>query len=454
MSLGSLLNIARTALVTHQRAINVTSHNVANANTPGYSRQRLALSAEVPLWTPEGMVGRGVTDAGVFAARDSFFEASFHRESGTQGRASMMSDLLGRIEAAFGEPSDTGLAATLDGFFNAWSDLASDPSSTAARTLVQQAGQQLAGQFRQIDGQLLQSNAEIGERLRAQVSEVNSIAAQIADLNQRIVAGGGPQRSAPDLEDQRNVLIDRLSGMMAVRVLPRSDGSIGVVAGETLLVDGGASQTLELRTPVGGGFQLALVGAAGTIRPGGGSISGLLDVGNVTLPGIQADLDKLAAAVVAQVNAVHQTGMTPGGVTATDFFDPAGLTARTIGLTAAVAASPAAIAAGATANAGDGAIALQLAGLRTTTIAVLGGNVGEFYDGLVAKLGSFTRDATEQARASAILVSNADARRASVSGVSIDEEMVTLIAQQQAYTAATRLVRVADEMLDDLLRMV
>jgi flagellar hook-associated protein 1 FlgK len=180
----------------------------------------------------------------------------------------------------------------------------------------------------------------------------------------------------------------------------------------------------------------------------------LLDVGNVTLPGIQTDLDRLAAAVVAQVNALHQTGTTPGGLTGTDFFDPAGVTARSIALAAAVAASPAAIAAGATANAGDGAIALSLAGLRTTTIPALGGSAGEFYDGLVARIGSFTRDASEQARASSILVANADARRSSVSGVSIDEEMVTLIAQQQAYTAATRLVRVADEMLDDLLRMV
>lgn len=454
MSLASLLSIARTALVTHQRALNVTAHNVANAQTPGYTRQRLNMIPATPLRTPQGLVGRGVADYGIFADRDTFLDAAFRRENGLSGRSTTLRDMLSQVEGVFGEPSETGLGAALDALWDAFSDLANDPSSNSARTLVQQAGRQLARQVNQTDTRLQAISDQLRFQLESQVGDVNAYAQEIAALNKQIQIAGGPLHTAPDLEDQRNLLVDKLSSLINVRVLDRADGTIGLVAGDTLLVDGQAAQQLEVRSVAGGGWGVALQGGVGLIDPGSGSLSALTELSTSGIPAVRGDLDQLVEAIVAQVNAVHQTGFTPGGVTGTDFFDPAGITARTMALAAPVEASVAEIAAGATAAPGDGAIALQIAQLRTTTIPALGATAGEYYVGLVAGVGTLVREADQQASASNVLAQNMETRRSSVSGVSLDEEMVALIVQQQAYAAATRLVRVADETMDALLSMV
>ena len=454
MSLASLLSIARSALVTHQQALDTTSHNIANVNTPGYSRQRLGLTADEPLRTPWGGVGRGVTGEGIFGARDNFLDASFRRETGVQGHATTLGEMLGRVEEVFGEPSATGISASLDAFYDAFSDLSNDPSSVPARTLVQQTARALARRFHEADTQLVQLEGEVAQRLQAQVGEINSITTQLGELNRRIVADGGPLHSAPDLEDQRSILIDKLATMGGVRVLDRNDGSVGVLLGDTLLVDGAHAQTLEVRSIPAGGFGVAVAGNISTLNPGGGSLGALTELSTTKIPAVKSDLDRLVAAFVGQVNATHQTGFTTANVTGTNFFDPAGVTARTIALDAAIDANPAAIAAGATINPGDGAIALSIAGLRTATLGPLGTSANEFYIGLVSGVAGQVQDATREGDAAAVLVGNAEARRASVSGVSLDEEMLTLITQQQAYTAATRIVQIADEMMDDLLNMI
>ncbi len=279
MSLASLLSIARSALTTHQRAIDVTGHNIANASTPGYTRQRLAIVAETPFRTPLGTVGRGVTDQGVFAERNVFLDATVRREQGNLGRSDTLRDMLGQVEAVFGEPSESGLGATIDAFFSAFSDLANDPSSLAARSVVRQAGSSLIQQVGLIAGRLTDLATDTTTRTEGTVSQVNALALQIADLNRAIVVEGGPNRTAPDLEDQRGQLLDELSTMVQVRVIDRTDGTVGVIAGDTLLVDGKFAQQLEVRPLVGGGIGVAVVGSTRLLDPIGGTLAGLTALG-------------------------------------------------------------------------------------------------------------------------------------------------------------------------------
>lgn len=455
MSMSSLFSIARSALVTQQKALDVAGHNIANASTPGYTRQVLDVHSAVPFNTPYGTVGRGVTSAGVFASRDSFLDASYRTEQGSLGNASTMSTLLQRVQGTFGEPSDTGLGATLDSFINSWSDLANDPSSASARVAVQQAGQALVSQVRSISGQLDAVGADAATQLNSTVGNVNTIANQIADLNRQIVALGGPLHTAPDLEDQRGQLLDKLSNLMNVRVISHGDGSVGVIAGDTMLVDGNFAQQLEVRGVSGGGYGLGLVGSSSTVDPVSGQLAALADLTTTQLPGVRASLDQLVSGLVGAVNALHQTGTTPGGATNTDFFDPAGVTAHTFALAAPIAASANNIAAGATANSGDGSVALQLAALRSAPQASVGGvSFSTYYSTMMANLGTAASNADGAATAADTLVSNTSAQRSSASGVSIDEEMVSLITHQQAYAAAARVVNVASQVLDDLIKMV
>lgn len=455
MSLGSLLSVAKSALMTHQSALNVTGHNIANAATPGYTRQRIALAAETPLRTPEGTIGRGVTDQGIFATRNRFLDASYRREAAVFSHADTLKDLMGRVEQVFGEPSDNGLAASLDAFFGSFSDLANDPASLSARAAVQQAGQQLVRQIGTIDTRIDEVNQTVIDTFRDSVTQVNSIAQQIGTLNQQIVVAGGPQHTAPDLEDARGKLLDQLATFGSVRVIEHGNGSMGVVFGDTLLVDGTNIQELDVRTPVGGGVFAGVVGEPRNLTPIAGSLAALSELAGQALPSVRSELDRLTSALVTSVNAIHAAGTTNAGATNTNFFDPAGTTANSFRLSAQIIANSANIVSGTTSAAGDNAVALQLAGLRTTAIASLNSSTaGEFYTGLVSSVGSIVRDATQESDAAEALSAGTAARRSSATGVSTDEEMVDLMVHQQAFAAASRLVKVADDLMQTLLTMV
>jgi flagellar hook-associated protein 1 FlgK len=312
----------------------------------------------------------------------------------------------------------------------------------------------MIARFHQIDGEINRSLKDAAAQLQSDVNEVNQLTHQIADINSRILALGGSTAQAPDLADQRDQAIDRLSQLIGTRVLPRSDGTTAVLAGDALLVDGSRVQDLSVMTLPGGGYGIATSGGA-AVDPQSGSLEALTTFTTTTLPGIRAKLDQLAQAMVTDVNAIHQTGFTQSGATNTNFFDPAGVTAGTIKLSAAIQADPGEIAAGSTAAPGDNSVALKLAALaRTGSLGLGGATMRDFYADLAGSVGSAVSDAADTADIQSTLVSRADMQRSSISGVSIDEEMTNLISQQEAYSAAARLIRVADDMMQDLMNLI
>ncbi len=455
MSLSSILSIARSALWAQQRAMAVTSQNVANAQTPGYTRQRLNLAALASSPYVPNAIGLGVTDLGITRTRDDFFDATYRNESGLLGGSATMRDYLGQIESAVNEPSDSGISAALDGLFESFGDLANDPSSGTNRDLVRAAANRLVRQLHTLDQQIQQTAQDALAKLRQDITDVNAMTSQIATLNANIRAARAANADSADLEDQRDLLIDNLSTLVGVRTLPQEDGSITVLAGDTTIVDGGASHALSLIPGPGGGYGIGLAGSGVAIDLKSGSMKAITDLLSSALPDLTSKLDTFARSLVTEVNAIHETGYTLDGQTGTDFFDPAGTTARTIRLTDAVAASGDAIAAGGTNAPGDNSVALLIAGLANTGAASLGGKtLRDYYTETAASVGTGVRDATTESGIHATLVDHADTMRSSASGVSIDEEMVNLIGQQQAYTAAARLVQVANDMMDTLMNMV
>jgi len=154
MSLGSLLSIARSALMVTQRSMEVTGHNVANANTPGYSRQTLQIAAAAPLQMPMFSLGRGVEANQITRARDAFYDATYRQENGLLGQSNTTSGYLGQVEGALNEPSTNGLSAALDGLFGSLSDLAGDPANHTNRDLVVSNANRLVNQFHSLDAPL------------------------------------------------------------------------------------------------------------------------------------------------------------------------------------------------------------------------------------------------------------------------------------------------------------
>ena len=450
-STSSILSIARSAILAQQAAIAVAGHNIANAETAGYTRQELLLQPSTPERTPLGIFGTGVSIINVVGRRDALLAQDVRAQSAPAAGAQERSELLGRIEAVFGEPTDSGLATALDAFWGSWSDLASNPSSLSARTVVQQRGEDLAAAFNRYSTQLGQVDTAVRADITATIGELNTLTSQIADVNASIVPAESGGAMANDLRDQRDRLIDRLGEIVPVTVTELANGSCQVLLGGIPIVDGIVAKSFTQ----GNGVPLTvrLTDSSDALRNVGGRLGAMLDVINGNLPYAQSQLDALASSVIGEVNALHTTGWSPAAAGA-DFFDaaPANATARNIRLSAAVSGDASVIAAGNVAGAtGNNAIALAIAGLRDFAATAPGNSYGDAYRTLVSTIAVAKQSADNDASVSGSLADLAKERRSAATGVTTDEELIRMMRAQQAYSAAAKVIQAADEMAQTLL---
>lgn len=463
MNLGGLLNIARSGMAASQAQIAVTSQNVTNAQTPGYSRQRLEVTQSIPVQYPQGNFGTGVTTRGTMRMRDVMQDDGFRRDAQSASRNEEQRDAMTAIENVLGEPSDSGLASGLEQFWNSWSDLAINPDSGAARGVVRQRGAQVATQLNTFGNQIVDAQTVSRTRMLEAANRVNALAQQVAEINARIVAAEAAGKEAPDMRDQRDLKIDELASLAGATAYQQADGSVNVNIGGDSLVDGANFKTIrvqaELSDPTRLGIALGGLSSTGgsteTMYQVGGQLAGLLTSYNDTYPDALTRLDGIAAALVAETNAVHSTGFV-GSATGVNFFSAAYTTARTIRLDAAIVADVNKVAASAiSGESGDNSIALKLSLLRDTKVPVNGttASISEGYRTVVAYVATSTNAADGAATAARTLATQSGTRRESVKGVSIDEEMVSLMKYQQSYAAAARLISVVDEMSQTLINM-
>ncbi|HEX6039232.1 flagellar hook-associated protein FlgK [Longimicrobium sp.] len=443
MSLGNILSVARSALLAQQTAVQVASQNLSNAATEGYSRQRAALAPGDAVRTAGGLLGTGVRVRNVERARDSLLDVAVRREGGNAAGAGLRRDLLGEVEGVFGELSGTPVAGALDEFWNAWSDLASHPDTDSLRGLVQLQGGRVATTINGALDALAQVGEAARDRVMATVSEVNNLAARVADLNGQIQTAELGGATAGDLRDSRDLLLDDLAKRSGARVLERPDGTLAVAIGGATIVDGTSTRALEVRTTAGT-LSVGLVGSPSTVSGMGGEAAAALEVHNGEVPRVSDELRRLGAAVATEVNAVHRAG------NGRDFFavDASGRLSLSpdVANAANIGLSPG--------GRGDNRMALDLAALRDRAVPSLGGRTfTDAHAEIVAGVGHRLRAADQDTGVYETLQRQAESRRGSVSGVSTDEELVTLMRHQQAYAAAARLVTTVDEMMQAVLGM-
>lgn len=465
-SIGGILSTARTAIFTSQTAIQIASNNISNAQTEGYSRQRALVTALTPLRTPYGSIGTGVTIRDVTRIREDHHDLSVRRESANASGFGIRKDILMHTESILGEPSENGLAATLDLFWSAWSDLSNSPDNPSAKNLVRQRGIQIVDSFHRYGRQLGELEDSTVRRMEAQVGELNNLVGQVAELNGRIRAAEAAGTTAGDLRDARDLAIDRAARIADVRVIPQKDGTISVALGSINLTSGADAIPLSMSTRRGPdgrvlGVTFSVDGVL--IEPIGSALQGAAD-GLADVRDVRDGLDQLAAHLVREVNTRHSS--TPPSL---EFFDdpPGGVTAANFRLSDAILqdAGNVVIGTGGT----DNSIALSIAAVRDLQVPLTDGDgnprldssgnpvlhtLGGIYRDLVTSLAIRASDAERSFTAAETLAQQAQARRESVSGVSVDEELIELMRHQQAYAAATKLVGVADEMLQTLLSMV
>ncbi|GIV19274.1 MAG: flagellar hook-associated protein 1 [Armatimonadota bacterium] len=443
------IELASRALQSMQMAMNTTGHNLANINTPGYSRQRVNLATTEPQ-VLEGVrtlfMGSGVRVESIQRIRDMFLDGRVASTSSQYYRLNTLYERLTQVEDVFSEPTDAGLSRQIVGFFNAFQELSANPENVGVRASVYQKVDGMARTFRQLAARLDEIFAEMEQRGQATVSEINFIAQSIADLNVKIRYNKALGTTPNDLLDKRTNLIEKLSEYVEVRATEMPDGTVRLSLGEFVLVEAERARTLPSEMDVVN--KLLTDGADTRAYVSGGSVRGLMDAMEY-IRNYRDRLDRLARELVNSVNAMHQSGYGLDGNTGYRLLE--GEDALSIRVSDDVADINH-IAAGVTPAPGDGNKALEIARLRQQTLASLDNKtIPDFYSALVAELGEHTRAASTGQENQKIILQNLQAERESVSGVNMDEEMSNLLRYQRSYQAAAQLVSMMDAAIADML---
>ncbi len=447
MSSFSGLNVGLSSLFAQRRGLELTGHNVANANTEGYSRQRVQLQGAGGPTTPAlhsrwTGAGNGVTIAGDERLRDAFLEGQSLRERGKDTQLRTQQTTLSRLEGVFGEPSDSGLASQLSDFWSGFDAVAKNPTDRAARSQLLERAATLANG---LNDTLSRMDAQVSgslEKLGVVVSDVNATAETVASLNRAIVSGTRAERNVNDLKDQRDLLVQRLASLTGATVQQGDAGSVDVVLDGRPLVSGRTANALE----VGSGAAPSVVWSDdGAEAATGGEAGGLLHSLNTVVPRYREGLAQVATRLADVVNAQHSAGYDRSGASpTTDFFvkQPDGRLVVAIHDPDRVAASSTGTAGG---DAGGGN-ALVLARQGS-----LDGGPDQAYRALVVTLGVEAQTANRSVDIQAAILGQVDAARESDAGVNLDEEMTNMLAYQRAYEGAARFLTSVDQMLDTLI---
>lgn len=453
-NLYSILNTGARALKTQQTAINVTGHNIANVNTPGYSRQRVNMATSDPLSLQTGQLGSGVKATEIQRIYNQFLIHQINDESQQLGKWAAQKDPLSQVEMLFNVGEESGLDSQLNAFWNAWQDLANNPTGITERNVLVSKSQGLAETFQEMNANLEQVAQHMTESIHGAVDEINTMGAQIADLNRLISQAENTGQNANDYRDQRDLLLKELSSKIDITT-NESNGMVTVLIGNNnVLVEDVRSWDLSFEDP-----DYSIQTETGSTTFGsdeiaGGALRGWMDVRDSHILQYMGELDSLAAGLIDSVNTLHVTGT---GLDGTQNLFFGGSAANDIVVNADIVADTNKIAAAGPGGSipGDNSMALAIAGLQHQ--ATMNGNMstfGEYYQSIVTGIGSDVQQAHTQFNQQKEMADYLDGYRESISGVNLDEEMINLIKFQNAYDAAAKIISTVDEMLDRVINMV
>jgi len=461
--LFGVLTTGTSALLTQQRAINVTGNNIANVNTPGYSRQKLNLETNTPVYTAAGLMSFGVNSTGIERVYDRFLGVQLNNENAALGRWEAQQGMLDRVEVVFDESDGYGLNQAMSDFWNAWQNLSLNPSGSTERSMVAATSQGLADAIREKYAELEQIQEDIDTALESGVETVNRLVAQIADLNQKIASTESGGISANDYRDSRDLVLKQLAEIIDIKSFENSDGQVVVsVADGRPLVETGTTRQLQTQTNADGHTEILWPDVSNspvtiTSRITGGKIGGWLQTRDTQIAGYQDQLDALADGLRGQVNAVHAAGYGLDGSTGTNLFDNSTSGAADFRVNPDILSNLDLIAAAATSGGvpGNADNAIAVYDLRTAmTMSAGTATFDTAVNTLVSSVGYDVQTATANSSHQAEMMTYLENYRESVSGVSLDEEMVNLVKFEAAYNASAKMISMADDMLNTLMSIV
>ena len=455
-----IMSMAGQALLTQQQAISVTSHNIANVNTPGYSRQRLKMTTNTPVDSAVGPMGSGVSGETIERIYDRYLSAQLINESQALGRWDTQKGAVEMVEVIFNEVDGSGLSQAMSKFWDAWQSLANNPDGTTERQILVTASQVLAATFNQLNSDLSQNQQNLDLAIQGTVADINRLSQQIADLNGKIISSEAGSFSANDYRDQRELLLRELSELIDINTFEDATGAVSVlVANGRPLVSSGQFWQLSTETNVAGFQDIAWVDDTGnptniTADISGGRLKGYLDVRDGVIDGYINRLDTLAQTLMTDVNTLHQNGFDLDGLGGEVFF--IGTAASDMEVNPNIVGDLDLIAAASDALTvpGDSRQAIEIANLQYQL--TMGGtqSYNDYYSAIVRDVGNEVLKSEASYNHQSDMMAQLENQRESVSGVSLDEEMINLLKFQNAYAAAAKLITTADEMMQTILQML
>jgi flagellar hook-associated protein 1 len=439
MSLSSSLSIAVQSLGAATGALQATNNNIANVNTPGYSRQ-VAILQEAAA-TNDGNIhpGNGVVLEGYQSVRDELVTSQIQQETQAQSGANAQLASMQQIQPAFAT-STQDIGTQMSVLFASLSTLSTSPGSSASREGVLSAGQNLATAFNTASSTLTTQQAGLNSQVTQDVSQINRLTQQIAALNPQLAQLKASGQDGGTVQDQQNQLVLSLSSLTNVAVT-RADTGVTLTTGNgTPLVVG--SQSMALQTSTGAdGMQHVLDrnGADITSSLTSGDLGGTIQTRDQTIPGLLNQLDTLANQFGTAINAAQAKGFDQNGKAGQNFFTIPTTVAGSAGTISMAIKDPKLLAASSDGSAGSNGNLVNLSAVQTTVLP--GGQTpGNAYANLVFNVGSLTSNANAESTATTASLLQLNDQLNSVSGVSIDQESTNLITYQQAYQAAARVV--------------
>jgi flagellar hook-associated protein 1 FlgK len=463
-SLTASLATALSGLMAEQGALEATSNNVANQNTPGYSREVPVLVTSDPIVLGPLTFGTGVTLQSIESIRDPILESQIQQETQTQGQSDAQVSALQQAQVSFSNnTNDIGTA--ISSFFNSLNQLSASPSDLSVRQGVLTAANNLATSFNQVSDNLTQQRTNLGLSVVQTVGQINQLTQQIAQLNGEISNLENVGQSAGTFIDQRTQLIDQLSSLVDVSVIQSDNTLTLTTATGTPLVAG--QQSFQLQTQLNSSGQQDVFAQENDITSTivSGQLGGLLQARDQQIPAIQKQLDTLAAGIANAVNNVQTNGYdlngNPTGATDANgnpqtpvyLFNPppASGTGAAASLSVAIT-DPSLIAASSDGTPGSNGNAEAMYALSSKAI-IAGQSPTDYYSGIVANVGNMTSNATAQQNASNLVLQQLNDQRASVSGVSLDEEAAHMMQYQQAYAASAQVITAINDMMQTVINM-
>jgi flagellar hook-associated protein 1 len=453
--LNASLSIALQSLQVEEGAISTTSNNVANVDTPGYSRQIPNIAETPPVELGQVTFGTGVQLQGVTSTRDSILDLRVNQETQQQGQLNAFISGGQQIQALFNETNGTGLQSQLTAFFSSLSGLSANPSDTNTRQAVLTAAQNLATALNQSSTNLttLQTNTNL--TITQSVNEINTLTAQIAKVNVQVSAATGAGQNPGAFVDQRQQLINQLSGLVDVSEINAGNGSLTLTTSNGApLVVAGQNFALSTQTNAATGVQdVFSQGNDITAKITSGQLAGQIQIRDQEIPSLQKSLDTLAFNLANAVNTQNQAGTDLNGAAGGNFFTPPATQTGAAGTLAVAISNPAKIAASQDGSTGDNANANALLALQNQSI--IGGQTPlNYYSGIVFKIGNDVSSAQNNASTGSLVLQQIQNLQGGVSGVDLNEEAANLVRFQTAYAASAQLTSTINTLFQDTLNMI